>query len=237
MIRFWKFSRNKPVRLNMVLIGPPGAGKGTQAKFIQEEFGYIQLSTGQMLRAAVSARSEVGRQTKAIMERGDLVSDDLVIRIISERIDEADCKNGFVLDGFPRTVPQAEALDILMSNKEHSIDIVIELAAGEEELVARIAGRFTCSGCDQGYHATFKPPAVEGTCDKCGGHDFKRRADDNEETLRDRFKSYYELTAPLTRYYSQKGVLHTVDAEPSIASVSGQLKEILQTALSDVAVG
>lgn len=236
MIRFWKFSRNKPVRLNMILIGPPGAGKGTQAKFIQEEFGYIQLSTGEMLRAAVSARSEVGRQTKAIMERGDLVSDDLVIRIISERIDESDCRNGFVLDGFPRTVPQAEALDILMRNKEHSIDIVIELAAGEDELVARIAGRYTCADCDEGYHTTFKRPVVENTCDKCGSHDFKRRADDNEETLRDRFKSYDEQTAPLTEYYRRKGILHTVDAEPSIASVSGQLKEILQAALSENAV-
>lgn len=232
MIRFWKFSRKKPIRLNMILVGPPGAGKGTQAGFIKEEFGYVPLSTGAMLRAAVSARSEVGRQTKTVMERGGLVSDDLVVQIISERIDEPDCKSGFILDGFPRTVNQAKALDILIDKKLLSLDIVIELAADEDILVDRIAGRYTCLDCSEGYHTTFKAPEIDNTCDKCGGNNLRRRSDDNEETVRDRFKSYYELTAPLTQYYSDKNILRTVDAAAPIESVSSQIREIVQGLLA-----
>ncbi len=233
MIKFWNFSRKKKERINSVFLGPPGSGKGTQAKIIQQEFGYIQLSTGDMLRDAVAARSEVGRQAKAVMEKGKLVPDELVIRIISERIDESDCNAGFILDGFPRTVTQAEALDALLEAKGLKLDVVIEMQAKDEPLIERVVGRFTCTACGEGYHSIYKQPTQENKCDKCGKLDhFKKRADDTEETVRDRLKSYYEQTAPLTGYYGGKGKLKRIDASASIDVVADKIKEIMQSVLT-----
>ncbi len=230
MIKF--FSRKKAERINSVFIGPPGSGKGTQARIIQEKYGYIQLSTGDMLRDAVAARSEVGRQAKSFMERGELVPDELVIRIISERIDEPDCKAGFILDGFPRTVTQAEALDVLLEKKGIKLDIVIEMQAEDEPLIERVVGRFTCTACGEGYHSSYKRPKVENKCDKCGQSDqFKTRADDTEETVRDRLKSYYEQTIPLTKYYGGKGKLKQIDAAASIDDIADNIKDIMQGVL------
>ena len=213
--------------MNLILLGPPGAGKGTQAKLLQEKYGFIQLSTGDMLRAAVAAGSEIGKKAQAVMERGELVSDEIVTGIISERIDQPDCQNGFILDGFPRTVAQAQALDDLLADKNMKLDVVIEMRVDDEKLVDRVVGRYTCANCGEGYHITFKRPAVEGVCDKCGSKDFKRREDDNEETVRGRLKSYHSQTAPLITYYGAKGKLKTVDGMASINAVSEQMQKIL----------
>ena len=232
MIKFWNFGRKKVERINSVFLGPPGSGKGTQAKIIQEEFGYVQLSTGELLRDAVAARSEVGRQAKAIMERGELVSDELVSRIISERIDESDCRGGFILDGFPRTVAQAETLDDLLETKGLKLDVVIELHAEDKPLIERVVGRFTCSNCGEGYHNLYKKPIREDVCDKCGSRNFKKRADDTEDTVRDRLKAYYEVTAPLTKYYGQKGKLKKINAAASIDEIAGEIKKIMKGLLT-----
>ncbi len=181
----------------------------------------------------MAARSEVGRQAKAVMEKGKLVPDELVIRIISERIDESDCNAGFILDGFPRTVTQAEALDALLEAKGLKLDVVIEMQAKDEPLIERVVGRFTCTACGEGYHSIYKQPTQENKCDKCGKLDhFKKRADDTEETVRDRLKSYYEQTAPLTGYYGGKGKLKRIDASASIDVVADKIKEIMQSVLT-----
>jgi adenylate kinase len=213
--------------VRLILLGPPGAGKGTQATRLEDKYGIKQLSTGDMLRAAVASGSEVGRQAKAVMERGELVSDDIVIGVISERIDQDDVANGYILDGFPRTVAQAEALDRLLSDKDGKLDVVIEMQVDDAPLVERISGRFTCAKCGEGYHDKFKTPAREGVCDKCGGTEFKRRADDNAETVASRLKVYHEQTAPLIAYYREQGLLRSIDGMAEIDSVTRALEGIL----------
>ncbi len=213
--------------MNIILLGPPGAGKGTQARQLEKERGLVQLSTGDMLRAAVKAGSEIGMKAKAVMESGGLVSDEIVIGIISDRIDEPDCKDGFILDGFPRTLPQASALDELLTNKGKNLDAVIELRVDDEKLVERITGRFTCAECGEGYHDKFRMPKVEGKCDNCGASNFTRRADDNEETLRKRLFAYYKETAPLIGYYFARKALVTIDGMADVADVTRSIKTVL----------
>ena len=214
--------------MNLILLGPPGAGKGTQAQKLQDKFGLVQLSTGDMLRAAVAAGTEVGKKAKEVMEAGGLVSDDIVVGIIADRIDEPDCKDGFILDGFPRNVAQAEALDKMLAEKGLKMDHVIEMKVVDDILVGRVTGRFTCGNCGEGYHDEFKKPVEEGKCDKCGSSEFKRRADDNAETVRSRLEAYHEQTAPLLPYYGDRGVLKSVDGMADINVVTQSLETILK---------
>ena len=213
--------------MNLILMGPPGAGKGTQAKILEEKHGFKQLSTGDMLRAAIAAGSEVGLKAKAIMERGDLVSDDVIIGIVSDRMDKPDVKKGVVFDGFPRTTAQAEALDKMLSSKGQKLNAVIEIKVDDEALVARITGRYTCAKCGQGYHDQFAKPKVAGVCDNCGGTEFIRRPDDNEKTVRDRLAVYNKQTAPLVSYYKTKGNLHVIDGMTDIAVVTAAMESSL----------
>jgi adenylate kinase len=215
---------------NLVLLGPPGAGKGTQARMLQDAFGLVQLSTGDLLRAAVTAGTEAGRQAKAVMEAGDLVSDEIVIAILRDRLSEPDCANGVILDGFPRTTVQAEALDGLMADLGAGIAAAISLEVDDAAMVTRTSGRFTCAGCGEGYHDTFKAPAVEGVCDKCGGTEMTRRADDNAETVESRLRAYHAQTAPLIDYYDGRGVLVRVDAMAEIDAVAQELNTIVRQA-------
>ena len=209
--------------MNLILLGPPGAGKGTQAEVLVAKRGLVQLSTGEMLRAAVKAGTEVGKKAKAIMEAGGLVSDDIVIGIISDRIDQPDCAKGFILDGFPRTLNQAAALDKLLKDKGKTLDTVIEMKVKDDVLVDRISGRFSCAKCGAGYHATNKRPKVEGKCDACGSTEFSRRADDNAETVKNRLMAYYRETAPLIGYYFAKGKLQSVDGMAQIDEVTKEI--------------
>ncbi len=211
----------------IVLLGPPGAGKGTQAQRIMDKRGLVQLSTGDMLRAAKEAGTEVGRKAKEFMDAGKLVTDEIVIGIIADRIEEDDCKQGFLLDGFPRTVAQAEALDELLKNKGLQVDVVIEMKVDDESLVDRIAGRYTCAQCNQGYHDTNLKPQQAGVCDSCGSTNFNRRSDDNRETVIARLATYHAQTAPLLPFYEQKGVLRTVDGMADIDDVSVQINDVL----------
>ena len=213
--------------MNIILLGPPGAGKGTQARQIEKSRGLVQLSTGDMLRAAVVAGTEVGLKAKAVMEAGGLVSDDIVIGIISDRIDEPDCTNGFILDGFPRTLAQAAALEDLLKAKGKALNAVIEIRVDDDKLVERITGRFTCGACGEGYHDKFRMPKVENVCDNCGASDFKRRADDNEETLRSRLLAYYKETSPLIGYYFAKDNLVSLDGMVAMSDVTAQIEAIL----------
>lgn len=213
--------------MKVVLLGPPGCGKGTQSKILQDAKGIIQLSTGDMLRAEVASGSDLGKQAKEIMEAGGLVSDEIIIGMIASRIDQDDCKNGFILDGFPRTVPQAEALDEMFAEKGMNLDHVIEFQVDDEEMVTRITGRYSCSKCGAGYHDSFQKPATEGVCDKCGSTEFTRRADDNEETVRGRLKAYHDQTAPIVAYYSGKGNLTSIDGMAAIEEVTAKLSDII----------
>jgi adenylate kinase len=215
---------------NLVLLGPPGAGKGTQARMLEEQFGLVQLSTGDLLRAAVKAGTEAGKQAKAVMEAGDLVSDEIVIAILRDRLSEPDCANGVILDGFPRTTVQAAALDALMAETGQSIRAAVSLEVDDAAMVERISGRYTCSNCGEGYHDRFKVPAIEGVCDKCGGTEMTRRADDNAETVESRLRAYHAQTAPLIDYYDGKGVLARVDAMGDIDDVAQELSAAVRQA-------
>ena len=213
--------------MNLILLGPPGAGKGTQAKRLEDKFNIIQLSTGDMLRAEVASGSELGKEVKGIIDIGGLVYDDIIIAMIAKRVDQADCKNGFILDGFPRTVPQAEALGQMLVNKSLKLDHVIEIVVDDEAMVGRICGRYTCTECGAGYHDSFQKPKSEGVCDKCGSTEFKRRADDNEDTVRARLKAYHEQTAPISQFYGDLGILMSVDGMADIEEVTRQLESII----------
>lgn len=213
--------------MNIILLGPPGAGKGTQAKYIEDKRGMKQLSTGEMLRAAVAAGTKTGMKAKAVMDRGELVSDDIVVSIIADRLGAPDVKKGFILDGFPRNTAQAEALDRMLASKGLKLNAVIEMKVDDEALVERITGRYTCATCGKGYHDRFERPKVAGVCDVCGGTEFARRADDNEKTVRDRLGIYNKQTAPLAVYYGAKGSLKAIDGMADIAQVTRQIEEVL----------
>jgi adenylate kinase len=214
--------------MNLVLLGPPGAGKGTQAKMLEERQGLVKLSTGDMLRAAVAAGSELGRQAGDIMERGELVPDSLVIGLIAERVDHDVDVPGFILDGFPRTIAQAEALDRLMAERGKKVDVAVEMQVDDEALIERITGRFACASCGEGYHNPFKMPKVEGVCDRCGGTEFVRRKDDTEEVVRARLKAYHAQTKPLIHYYETQGKLRTVDGMADIKAVQAAIVHALE---------
>ena len=216
--------------MNLILLGPPGAGKGTQAKRLEGKHGLVQLSTGDMLRAAVASGSALGRQAKQVMEAGQLMPDDIIIGMIAERIGQPDAKRGFVLDGFPRTEAQAAALDKMLSDHGRRLDAVIELGVDEAALIERIAGRFTCGTCSAGYHDKFQRPKREGVCDKCGGTQFVRRKDDNAETLKARLEAYRAQTAPIIPYYRSRGLLRRVDGMAAPDEVTRQIEAILASA-------
>ena len=209
--------------MNLVLLGPPGAGKGTQAARLKERYGVAHLSTGDMLREAVAAGTEVGKEAEGIMAKGELVPDAVINRVVAERIVQADCAEGFILDGFPRTVAQAEALDALLAERRLKLDAVIEFEVDDDALVERIAGRYACAKCGALYHDTANPTRVPGVCDVCGATEFVRRADDKPETVRARLRAYHDQTAPLLPYYRDKGLLVAVDGMADIEDVSEEI--------------
>ena len=214
--------------MNIILLGPPGAGKGTQAHRLVAERGMVQLSTGDMLRAARTSGTEMGKQVAAVMDAGNLVTDEIVIGLIAEQLDSG-AGAGFIFDGFPRTLAQADALGELLASKGASLDAVVEMQVDDEALVARITGRFTCGACGEGYHDTFKAPAVEGKCDNCGAEgSFKRRPDDNEDALRTRLMAYYKDTSPLIGYYYAKNKLKRIDGLGEIDEVAGRISGALE---------
>lgn len=211
----------------LILLGPPGAGKGTQARMLEEDFGLVQLSTGDLLRAAVAAGTEAGQRAKAVMEAGQLVSDEIVLAVLNDRMAGPDVARGVILDGFPRTAGQAAALDALLAAAGERVAGAISLEVDDEAMVGRVSGRFTCAACGEGYHDQFKRPAQAGVCDKCGGTAFRRRADDTAETVRERLAAYHAQTAPLIAHYDRMGVLHRVDAMGAIADIRAALGGIV----------
>jgi len=213
--------------MNLILLGPPGAGKGTQATRLVEQHGMRQLSTGDMLRAAVSAQTPLGIEAKAVMDRGELVSDEIVTKLIDEALQFIPPRTGVIFDGYPRTHAQAVSLDALLAKHHRQLDKVIELHVDEDQLVERIVGRFTCATCGEGYHDEFKLPHVEGHCDRCGGTAFKRRPDDNEETVRARMAEYRAKTAPIMPYYEGKGLVQRIDGMAPIDEVAASIEELV----------
>jgi adenylate kinase len=222
---------NVPV---LILLGPPGAGKGTQAKILEDQFGLVQLSTGDLLRQAVAAGTPAGVAAKSVMDAGGLVSDEIVINILRDRLADPDCAAGVILDGFPRTIPQADALSDLLASYGTQVQAAISLEVEDDAMVARISGRHTCDGCGEGYHETFKRPAVEGICDKCGGTKFRRRADDNADTVRRRLVAYHSETAPLISFYKETGALQTLDAMGEIDAITETLRQMVRPIVVDV---
>ena len=215
--------------MNLILLGPPGAGKGTQAKRLAQTHGLVQLATGDMVRAAIASGSELGRRIKAIYDAGQLVPDDIIIQMIAERIGQPDSARGFILDGFPRTVPQAEALDAMLAERGCKLDRVILMEVDEAELVARLVGRFTCPECGASYHERFNRPRVEGKCDNCGSTALVHRADDRPEAVATRFEAYRNQTAPILPYYRARGILRSVDGMASIDEVTRQIEAVLRS--------
>lgn len=214
--------------MNFILLGPPGAGKGTQAKLLEEKYGLIQLSTGDMLRAQVAKGDALGQQLKAIMDTGALVTDDLMIDLIADRILQPDCQNGFILDGFPRTVAQAQALDGMLGAHDTDLKAVIQIVVDEDALVDRITGRLSCQGCGASYHKVNNPPKVEGVCDSCGEKKLHHRSDDTEEAVRSRLEAYHQNTAPILPYYEEKGLLKKVDGMAEITTVAAEIVKIVE---------
>jgi len=213
--------------MNIILLGPPGAGKGTQAHRLVEEHGMRQLSTGDMLRAAVKAQTPVGLKAKEVMDRGELVSDEIVSALIDAELEAMPAETGAIFDGYPRTRAQAEALEVLLAKHGRKLDRVVELQVDEDALVDRITGRFTCAVCGAGYHDRHQTPAKEGVCDKCGSTEFKRRPDDNEETVRHRMQVYRSETAPILPFYEERGLVSRVDGMASIEDVTDSIDALL----------
>lgn len=211
----------------LILLGPPGAGKGTQAQRLVDRHGFVQLSTGDMLRAAVASGSDLGKQAKEIMESGELMPDDIMIRIISDRLDRPDTAKGAILDGFPRTVPQAEALDRLLAGKGRRLDWVVVMDVDDAVLVRRLSGRYSCARCGAGYHDEFVKPKTAGVCDVCGANEFRRRPDDRPDVVANRLKAYHEQTAPILPYYRARGVLKSVDGMAGVDAVAKQIEDVI----------
>jgi adenylate kinase len=213
--------------MNIILLGPPGAGKGTQAKILEETHGMVQIATGDMLRAAIKKGEPLGQKAKSIMDSGKLVPDELMIELIETRIQQNDCGKGFILDGFPRTIPQAEALDAMLARHKKSLGVVIQLDVDEATLIERVSGRYTCANCGAGYHDTMIPTIQPGICDKCGGKEFTRRADDNAETMKTRLAAYRDQTAPILPYYTGKKILQKVNGLDEVQNVSSVIAKLL----------
>ncbi len=213
--------------MNLVLLGPPGSGKGTQAKRIERDYDIVQLATGDMLRAEIASDTALGRRVKEIMASGELVPDDLIIALIRVRITQPDCRNGFVLDGFPRTLAQAEALDHMLEQNNLRLDVVIEFEVDEGALIDRLSGRFTCARCGASYHDRYNQPKIKDVCDICGSRDFVRRPDDRAEAVRTRLAAYRQQTRPVLPYYDAQGILHQVDGMAAIDAVTRQIEAIL----------